>query len=326
MDFDGLFDISRFEGDSVFFTSKSSLVEGQNVTISVSSGPDVDKIFYSSKIDLREGDPFFIAHPCLLTFRNSKIKLSCDSWSVEKLLNTEKQESHPYLTLGPEIYEKIEHVINWSYYTYFSQEIDRSGFKKFIKDYEFENVIDLGSNLGFVCRFLSQYRDIDKYICVEPNAKLNKYNRIINEGLVKDLVIYDRALHYTNDDTLRISIPEASIDSGLSSCSDSFVKSSNHLLEDKDREYHEVKTINLERLLKNNNLKEIDLIKADIEGAEEWLVEGANFDILSNSVRAICLEIHNHEGAGKHVRDSLLRAGFKIKSQHKLHSFLVKDD
>ncbi len=89
MDLESLFDITSIEGDKVSFESRVD----KKVTVSLISGPNTDEVFFSEELDLKKTTrdlhdkkysyPYSVSHTCLLNFSKSKIRFSCDEWSVE---------------------------------------------------------------------------------------------------------------------------------------------------------------------------------------------------------------------------------------------------
>tara|TARA_B100000287_G_scaffold386060_1_gene393650 strand:+ start:1818 stop:2108 length:291 start_codon:yes stop_codon:yes gene_type:complete len=89
MDLESLFDITSVEGDRVSFESRVD----KKVTVTLISGPNVDEVFFSQELDLKKTVrdlhnkkyvyPYSVSHSCLSSFNKSKIRFSCDEWSVE---------------------------------------------------------------------------------------------------------------------------------------------------------------------------------------------------------------------------------------------------
>jgi FkbM family methyltransferase len=84
-----------------------------------------------------------------------------------------------------------------------------------------------------------------------------------------------------------------------------------------------VRAITLDKLLEELSLDRFDLVKMDIEGAENAIfVEAATSAVLRNA-RAVAVEVHDREGA-ELVRDRLMSDGYSYVSEVKTESqFLV---
>ncbi len=122
-----------------------------------------------------------------------------------------------------------------------------------------EVVIDAGSNIGSqAIRFINLNPKIKKMICVEPDTSSSElcYKNLKNY----DAKIYNNALSGNSNNDL---IVQKTINSEMSEIiekKDNIIKSNN---------FHEIKTISINEIVKIENLKKIDFIKFDINGYED---------------------------------------------------------
>lgn len=79
----------------------------------------------------------------------------------------------------------------------------------------------------------------------------------------------------------------------------------------------EVKTTTLDKVISENKLKAIDLLKIDVEGSEYEIILGAS-DKTLGKIKRIIMEYHDHIVPGmKHtmIMDRLKKAGFEVKDK-----------
>lgn len=137
------------------------------------------------------------------------------------------------------------------------------------------HIIDLGANIGLTSLYFSGvYGSTNPIISVEPSRQNNKL-------LELNLDLYT---HIT-------TIPTAvSNTDGVASFYDDGL-GYNSKLDDSGDSTYEISTISMATLISNQNIEEIEVLKIDIEGAEEVLFEG-DIDWL-RIVKNVIIEIHN---------------------------------
>lgn len=79
-----------------------------------------------------------------------------------------------------------------------------------------------------------------------------------------------------------------------------------------DFKFFEVNTDTLDNIIQSLNLLKVDWIKIDVQGAEEWVLEGAQNIIQKNRNLKLIIEIHE-EKYGKPIKEILKKAGFNYK-------------
>jgi len=87
------------------------------------------------------------------------------------------------------------------------------------------------------------------------------------------------------------------------------------LLPDTDDEHGDdkkvkVSTLSLVDFFKKNRIKEVDILKIDVEGAEKEIFEADDFPSIADKIKLIIGEIHISADG---VRDNLKKNGFKVK-------------
>ena len=166
-------------------------------------------------------------------------------------------------------------------------------------------IIDIGGHIGITTMYFAKKYPEAQIITVEPNASSYKklvtnirLNNINNVKLLRSAV--------TNIDGGEMILYK-NLMSGMSS-----VNNNNYGGEFIGRE--KVKTITLRRLLSDNKIRNVDLIKIDCEGCE--------FDILMNlesvifrRIKNMIIEYHNSYSKFSHsdLKKKLVDNGFKVK-------------
>ena len=159
------------------------------------------------------------------------------------------------------IFPYIANTVN----EYDSASLGEGTYERFgIEVCEGDTVIDCGANIGLFSLF-SGYKNASKVISFEPvnfTHKILKNNIDINEFKNTSFLLEKYGLSNTND-KVKISIEEENIGAN------SILENDNNL----NTEYIDV--IKLDDYVKNKNIKKVDFIKADIEGAERLMLQGA---------------------------------------------------
>ena len=275
--------ISSVENSFIYFTYSNS----GNFGFELYYGKELDMHIKTFYMDIIPEVGYWIEHPCFIVCDIIKIKIkNIDDIKIDEIIidNLTSQPIHAYNKIGKKDYYEIYPYLNWSYYEVFHNDIANiekvrgKGFYKSCK-----NVVDLGSNLGFMGKYISQFTTMNNYICIEPNTKLNKCNKLINKNSTKNIVIYDKVF-YSNDN-IKLNFYEINgINSPLSSLD--FKTVANKVIKS---------TITLEKIIDDNNLEVVDFLKVDIEGAEIYLANSKNLNILKDRVKHISIETHSND-------------------------------
>lgn len=157
----------------------------------------------------------------------------------------------PYIARNSKEYDSIQ--VGEGTYERFGIEIE-----------EGDVVIDCGANIGLFSLFAG-YRKASKVISFEPVVyahDLLTKNLNINDFKKTEFIVEKLGLSKTNE-TVKISINEENIGSNSIIGNDSSQKTES------------IQVIKLDKYIRDNNITKIDFIKADIEGAERLMLEGA---------------------------------------------------
>ncbi len=161
-------------------------------------------------------------------------------------------------------------------------------------------VIDAGANIGLTTLYLGAYLNNAFFYVVEPskgNFDLLKRNFELN-GYLDRSKLFQRALHSQMNFNFKISNDFRDMrDWGHTTVID---------------DSGEIQSITIDKIIEDENLGVITLLKMDIEGAERFL-----FDDLSNCkfleiTKYIAIEVHEEFISQRKVIDTLINYGFLI--------------
>lgn len=164
-------------------------------------------------------------------------------------------------------------------------------------------IIDLGANEGFYTLKARELSSNAKIIAVEPNPsafKTLKKNIEINK--LKNIIPLNKAV---TSKTGKISFEVIKGQTSIGGCK----------IYKKYRKRGELKkitvdSITLENLCKVYKIKQIDLLKMDVEGSELDILKSCK-NILSNVKKAV-IEYHKAQKTEKPVKNIMLQNGFRI--------------
>lgn len=190
-------------------------------------------------------------------FKNSVWDL--DIYKINKLpfkhfhmfLEEAKDLIFPYIARCPNEYNSIS--VNEGTYERFEIEVAKG-----------DVVIDCGANIGLFTLFAG-YKHASRVISFEPvNYSRDILKKNIEINGFKETVFTIEKFGLSNaKDSVQITINDENI-------------GSNSIIEDSSNQETEwIDVIRLDDYIKDNNIEKVDFIKADIEGAERLMLEGA---------------------------------------------------
>lgn len=168
-----------------------------------------------------------------------------------------------------------------------------------------KHIIDAGSNIGSTTIFFKNIFPESKVYCIEPdndNFDLLKFNvsSYVDGGSVK---LYKAGLMAKSG--LSLSVTDEFRD--RSSCARQ-VRISEKL--------SDLKSITIAEIIEENNIDVIDLLKIDIEGAENFLIEKDTDVSFLDITRCIAIEVHDEIVERKNIYELLKRKGFILFEQN----------
>lgn len=163
-------------------------------------------------------------------------------------------------------------------------------------------ILDLGSNIGLtILDYKMTYPD-SRIIGVEmdkENFELCK----LNTSHLKDVTLVNKAISEKNGVVTYSKNSESDAFSIMPDSSDKGIPVS-------------IESITIDSLMDDLNLKEIDFVKMDIEGAEAKIFENINNLNWLNRTKSFYIEFHNNFPT-EHVKSDLSKVGFEIINETK---------
>lgn len=161
-------------------------------------------------------------------------------------------------------------------------------------------LIDAGANVGYTTMYFSQFLNLKKIICIEPSID---NVQILNENIknldnYNTITVYQRAL--TNNKNANFSLDT------------SFRDQKDWSITTTQNELGNVKGITINELIETHNLKEITVLKIDIEGAERFIFNTNNDLSFLKSVKILAIEIHDEFNIREEINKILIDNNFMI--------------
>jgi FkbM family methyltransferase len=153
--------------------------------------------------------------------------------------------------------------------------------------------IDVGAHIGYYTMLVHKL-GAEKIIAIEPDPRVFRIlNRSIEANKLDNIITINRAAYDKSNVKLELHL---STKSGLSSIF------SSHLTKTRCGTIT-IKTITLDEVYRSLNLEKIDVVKIDVEGAESYVLSGANEII--NAFRPLFLveiKIQNQQNVSESFR------------------------
>lgn len=187
----------------------------------------------------------------------------------------------------------------------FRQIIINEEFKNVVQlihqhDIKIKNVIDAGANIGLTTLYLKEHFPETEILCIEPDAsnqaQLSQHIALNNLTEV-DLIrggVWSHNSWLNIDNTFRDGLEWS------------------RRLQPTENERGSIPVYSINHILAEKQWESINLLKMDIEGAEEMIFsESADLSFLSK-VKVIAIEIHDMFEAGHRIVEALHNYNFKI--------------
>jgi FkbM family methyltransferase len=187
-------------------------------------------------------------------------------------------------------------------------EICIKGYEKLYQLKQGDIVVDAGAFIGWFSVYASQkVGDKGRVICFEPedsNYSLLKRNIILNN--LKNVILIKKGL-WNEDRILKFKTQ------GPISTIGKF--------ENENNLFKEILVTRLDTTLKKLNLKKVDFIKMDIEGAEIQAVEGAKEVMRNNNIHFAIASYHevNGEKTYKKLEEFFEKNNYKAFTDYPIH-------
>lgn len=167
------------------------------------------------------------------------------------------------------------------------------------------NVVDLGGNIGLFCLHTNLRFPNASLFYVEPDIEaIIHFEKILEINNISKPIIYNNGIADVSGANIHlINGPRGVENAGFVTI--------------KTYESSILKTISIQKIIENSNINLIDVLKIDIEGAEEELILGNNFNSqLAKYIKFIAIEIHDDQVNRIKIENKLLDLNFsKINNQ-----------
>jgi len=173
-------------------------------------------------------------------------------------------------------------------------------YNQFFSGSRINTAIDIGANVGLFTEWvLDRFGNDTRIIAVEPNSKACLSFESMHSG--KENVTLDKlAVTSTDGETIKLMInPENTLISSIEGNGEGY------------SDFEEIQTISLKGILKKYNLKEVDLLKVDVEGAEYDIFSSADGEVF-RKFKHLLIEFHNSQGRAPALISKIVSAGFEI--------------
>jgi FkbM family methyltransferase len=171
-------------------------------------------------------------------------------------------------------------------------------------------IIDAGANVGMSAVYFSERFHAAKIIAIEP--ELDNFNVLKRNSELFPRIIPVHAALWNRDGVVSIMRQEESGSWGT------------RVNAVKDPSRAQVRSLKLSTLLEEYNIKQVDLLKIDVEGAECEILEDA--PVWVERVRVICAELHDRFRPGCSKAFEIATAGFPTRWRRGELSCVARED
>ena len=193
-----------------------------------------------------------------------------------------------------------------TYEKYYFNDYEKLYNKKFLVK-EGSTILDIGAHIGTFSVPLA-YKNNVKIFCLEPdpiNFSFLKKNIQIN-NLEKKIIPLKKALYFNND-SVNFNIGDATTRGNIAEIGFYKAKTNPNVIE--------VETISIDKLVAENNIDNIDILKIDCEGSEFFFIKSFSDEIFKK-ISNIFIEIHPLDDESKNpldLIDFIKSKGFTVK-------------
>ncbi|OFY85149.1 MAG: hypothetical protein A3F72_05055 [Bacteroidetes bacterium RIFCSPLOWO2_12_FULL_35_15] len=164
-----------------------------------------------------------------------------------------------------------------------------------------KTMIDAGANVGFtILYFKNQFKDLN-IIGLEPSpSTFKKLTRNITNNNLTNVILHKKGLW---SKTTRLKAERSFRDGEDWSF---------RIVEANDNEIADIETFSIQDLIEIHQLKQIDFLKIDVEGAEKNIFENLNFLNWLPKICLLAIEIHDEFDCRTHIENHLSNNGFEL--------------
>lgn len=207
------------------------------------------------------------------------------NWRLYFKRKHEKNEITRYVTNGKELAFDLPPIFFFVFKEIFME--DFYHIESLLKNVPNDAVVlDIGCNAGlfsFITLSKKTSAKIYAYDPMEVNVKLLENNIKLNKGLDTQIKVFKNAVTGKEQGPIELFYDDVNNDSVIASVFENFSENNN--------QSKMVDTISLAQIIKQNNLKKIDLLKLDCEGSEYPILYESPVEIW-NHINVMTIETH----------------------------------
>lgn len=172
------------------------------------------------------------------------------------------------------------------------------------------NIIDLGGNIGLFSIYMIMNYPKSNICIVEPdNEAIEHFKEIITLNNFTLPKLFNYGISDVDGHNIKLS------------CGPRGVENAGFITTKTDID-SPLKTISLQKIIEKEQIIFIDILKIDIEGAEEDLILGKNFDYdLAKKIKFIAIEIHDDQVDRAKIEAKLIDLDFSKIHNHRVDVF-----
>jgi FkbM family methyltransferase len=234
-----------------------------------------------------------------LEFRDSETLEIVGMFGLDGTIDIEDFDEFKYVKT---IFDELNNGEKHNVYVVFNElTTQRTYNNDFICVEEGDVVFDIGFNYGLFSMTSLKYQP-SKIIAFEPNPKLVKtFNGFFKTSIVE---LHQKAVSNTNGKTIFYENTDPGMSTIFKDININNVENS-----------YDVEIISFNDFILENNIKKIDYLKVDCEGAEYGIFESITDEYLKNNISKIAIEFHHKmsDDKVKNLIDKLKNCGFTLK-------------
>lgn len=157
-------------------------------------------------------------------------------------------------------------------------------------------IVDIGCNAGyftFIAVSKKEDATVYAYDPMKVNTDLFSNNIKLNQHLDKQIKVFNKAVTGSEQGSIQLYFDDVNNDSVIASVFENFSEKNNQVTT--------VETISLIKIIQENNISTIDLLKLDCEGSEYPILYDSP-DIVWNYIKHLTIETHELDNEQKNTK------------------------
>jgi FkbM family methyltransferase len=166
------------------------------------------------------------------------------------------------------------------------------------------NIIDTGANVGYTAIYFKDKFPKAKIICIEPSPdNFSMLKKNMENNCFLDIVLQMNAVWYKE--------VELFFDNNFRDNREHSIRTVESIIDNQTS----VNSITFDSVIKNNKIRQVDILKMDIEGAEEGIFKfDKNLPSLLEITKNVAIEIHDEFECRSTIEEMLISHDFVIEN------------